>query len=105
MMCLVYIVAADEAEAEKLSESLLNKRLVACVNSFPVKSRYWWKGKIETGSEIAMLAKTREELTDKIIEEVRKIHSYEVPVIDVLTVSSSYKDVIDWLNLETRQEE
>jgi len=62
MYCLAYILAADEAEADKLCEHLLKKKLVACVNSFPVRSRYWWQGKIESAGEIAMIAKTRDEL-------------------------------------------
>lgn len=105
MICIVYILAANEEEADKITKKLLEKRLVACVNSFPVKSQYWWKGKLETDNEIAMLAKTREELTEQIISLVKELHSYEVPAIDVLPVSSSHKDLIDWVNDETSQQE
>jgi periplasmic divalent cation tolerance protein len=103
MMCLVYIIAADEAEADKLMEHLLKERLVACVNYFPVKSKYWWKGKLETDTEVAMLAKTKEELADKVIEEVRKLHSYDVPAIDVIPISSSYQELSDWVDEETKK--
>jgi periplasmic divalent cation tolerance protein len=40
-------VAKDEAEAEKLTRVLIEEKLVACVNYFPVNSVYRWKGNIE----------------------------------------------------------
>ena len=104
MMRLVYIIAGNEEEADKITDHLLEQRLVACVNSFPVKSKYWWEGKLETDNEVAMIAKTRAELTEKVIEEVKKLHSYDVPAIDVLEVESCNKDMIPWVEEETRQE-
>ena len=57
MNCLVYILASDESEADKIIEQLLAKHLVACVNYFPVKSKYWWEGKLEEDTEVALIAK------------------------------------------------
>jgi len=50
-MTLVYITCRDEKEAVKISRHLLNKRLIACSNIHPIRSLYWWKGKIQDGKE------------------------------------------------------
>ena len=101
MNCLVYILASDQSEADKIIECLLSKHLAACVNYFPVRSKYWWEGKLEDDSEVALIAKSREELKDEIISEVKSIHSYDVPAIDFIPISSSYKELDNWLTAET----
>ena len=80
-MTLVYITCKDKKEAEKVSLHLLRERLIACANIFPIKSLYWWKGKIENAKEIVILAKTLEKNYEKIKLEVAKLHSYQVPCI------------------------
>lgn len=103
MKCLAYITASNEEEAEKISAHLLQKRLVACVNYFPIKSSYWWNGKIENDSEYALICKSREDLAEQLISEVRQVHSYDVPVIDIIPVGKGYKELDDWLIKETTE--
>ena len=80
-MDLIYITCKDEKEAVKLSKYLLEKRLIACSNLFPIRSMYWWKGKIQDENEYVILAKTLGKNYNKIKEEVSKIHSYDIPCI------------------------
>ena len=80
-MTLVYITCRDEKEAVKISRHLLNKRLIACSNIHPIRSLYWWKGKIQDGKEYVIMAKTIEKNYKKIKNEVSKLHSYSVPCI------------------------
>ena len=80
-MTLIYITCKDKEEARKISRVLLEKKLVACSNMFPIESMYWWKGKIEEENEVVILAKTKDKNFDIIKEEVKKIHSYEIPCI------------------------
>ncbi len=65
-MTLVYITCKDEEEAVRISKHLLNKRLIACSNMHPIRSMYWWKGKIEDENEVAIIAKTLGKNYDKI---------------------------------------
>ena len=80
-MTLIYITCKDKKEAEKISNHLLRKRLIACANIFPIKSMYWWKGKIENQKEVLVIAKTLGKNYEKIKKEVSKLHSYSVPCI------------------------
>jgi len=100
-MTLIYITCKDKKEARKISRHLLEKRLVACSNMFPIESLYWWKGKIVDGKEHAILAKTLKKNVKKIREEVKNIHSYEIPcVIDI--DAEANKDFLDWVRKESR---
>ena len=96
-MTLVYITCKDKEEAKKISKYLLEKKLIACSNMFPTQSMYWWKGKIEDADEIVILAKTKEKNYEKIKEEVKKIHSYDVPCILKLDAKAndSYQKWVD----------
>jgi periplasmic divalent cation tolerance protein len=99
----VYMTTADRAEAEKIGRVLVETRLAACVNMLPgMRSLYWWQGKIETGEEVVLIAKTRRGLLDELTAKVRQLHSYEVPCVVALPISGGNPDFLDWLEKETR---
>lgn len=98
---IVYITHKNQEEAEKIVSHLLNKKLIACANIFPIKSSYWWKGKIENSDEVVSIAKTKKENWKKIKSEVKKIHSYEVPCIIKMDVEAN-EEFEKWINEEVR---
>ena len=100
-MTLVYITCKDEEEAVRISKHLLNKRLIACSNMHPIRSMYWWKGKIEDENEVAIIAKTLGKNYDKIKEEVKKIHSYDVPCILKIDAEAN-ESYEEWVNEEVK---
>jgi len=95
-MTLIYITCKDKKEAKKISKHLLEKKLIACSNMFPIESMYWWKNKIEDAKEIVILAKTNDKNYEKIKEEVKKLHSYDVPCI-LKIGSEANKEYDDWV--------
>ena len=90
-MALVYITCSNEKEAKKISMHLIKKRLIACANIFPVKSMYRWQNKIVNKKENAIIAKTSSRNFDKVVKEVEKIHSYNIPCILRLDAETSKK--------------
>jgi periplasmic divalent cation tolerance protein len=90
-----------EAEAEGLARALLEDRLVACVQIMPVKSLYWWRGKIESSAEVLLMMKTRGELMAKLIARIRQLHSYEVPEIVAVRIEEGNPAYLEWLSAET----
>ena len=90
-MVFVYITCKDKPEADKISRYLLEKRLIACTNSFPISSSYWWKGKIVSEDEYVLICKTMEEKYKLIVEEVESIHSYDVPCICLIHTETNAK--------------
>lgn len=96
----IYVTHKNMEEAEKVSSRLLQQKLIACVNFFPIKSSYRWKGKIESSEEIVSLLKTRTENWEKVKNEVMKIHPYETPCIIKMSVKAN--DAYEsWIKKET----
>ena len=102
---VVLVTAADEAEAYKIADGLLEAPLAACVNTLPdISSRYWWHGKLEEAGEVLLIVKSRASLLDVIIKRVKELHSYEVPEIIALPVIGGSGEYLRWLEGETRPE-
>lgn len=78
---IVYITHSSEENAQKIADELLQKKLVACANIFPIKSMYWWNGSIENENEYVSIVKTIPELWEILQKEITAIHPYEVPCI------------------------
>ncbi len=72
-------------------------RLAACISFFPVRSSYWWEGKIETAQELLLLIKTTDELVDELIKYLSEMHPYQVPEIVVLPVEKVGGPYERWL--------
>jgi len=98
----VYITNPTKKEAKKIAKHLLEKRLIACANIFPINSLYWWKGKIVDDNEFVLIAKTSNANFEKVKKEVEKIHSYKTPCIIKIPVSSN-KKYLDWLKKEIKR--
>ncbi len=95
---LAYITASSRQEAERLGEDLVKKRVAACVNIIDgMTSLYWWEGKIDRSDEAILIAKTRRPLVDRLIEEVKKQHSYSCPCVLVFPAIAGNPDYVHWL--------
>ncbi len=102
MPVIGFITCANADEARQIANALLRLKLAACANIIPaIESHYWWKGKLERGSETLLLIKTRKALTKKIVAEIEKLHSYELPVIEFVSAESN-KAAAEWIERETK---
>tara|TARA_Y100000310_G_scaffold339842_1_gene433807 strand:- start:27826 stop:28128 length:303 start_codon:yes stop_codon:yes gene_type:complete len=100
-MTLIYITCKDEEEAVKISKHLLEKKLVACSNMHPIRSMYWWEGKIQDDNEVVIIAKTIGKNYNKIKGEVSKIHSYDTPCI--LKIDAEANEAFqEWIDKEVK---
>ena len=92
----------SEGKAEEIARKLLEERLAACVQVLgPVRSRYWWEGKIEEAEEWLCLIKARATGYAAIESLIKKIHPYEVPEILVFPITGGNPQYLDWLRQET----
>jgi periplasmic divalent cation tolerance protein len=97
----VYIVASDEAEATMIADVLVMERLAACVNILGVvRSVYRWRGEIERAEEVALIAKSRAGLFDRLAHRVRSLHSYETPAIIAWPIVAGDPGYIEWIEAE-----
>lgn len=100
-MILVYIICKDKAEAKKIANALIKKKLIACANIFPIDSLYMWKGKLQSDKETVLLAKTSNSKDKAVEKEVKKLHSYDVPCIIKINATAN-KSYQNWLNAQLK---
>ena len=100
---MVVLVSVPSMEiGEKISQSILQKKLAACVSIIPgVNSAYRWQGEIETDSEFLLFIKSRASLLDLIITEVSNHHPYDVPEIIALPILSGSQAYLNWIEEST----
>ncbi len=95
---LVLVTAPDRKVARRLARLALEARLIACANLVPgIESHYWWKGKLERGSEILIVFKTRTSALSKVEQLVLKHHPYDTPEIISVPITSSTPRYLAWL--------
>ncbi len=98
----VYVTAPTRDEALSIGRTLVEERLVACVNVLDgLRSLYWWEGKVQDEAEACFVAKTRADLAGRVVERVRQLHSYAVPCVVALPVAAGNPDFLDWVAAET----
>lgn len=99
MYCVILITVANKKEAQKIANSLVEKKLAACVNIVDkVNSIFFWQGKIDNAAELLLIVKSKKNLLPKLFKEVKSLHSYTVPEIIALPIISGYKPYLEWIN-------
>jgi periplasmic divalent cation tolerance protein len=100
---LVIATVPDENLAVKITESLLQQRLAACVHALPMgTSRYRWQGRIETSPEITLLIKSTADRYAELAAEIKCLHPYDVPEIIALPINIGLPAYLNWIKNETR---
>lgn len=98
----IVLSTCSKEEKERLAKTLLENKLCACISMIDIKSMYWWKNKIEDSEETLLIIKTKDELVDKLIQELKEIHSYETPEIVVLPVERANEKYLKWIEEVTK---
>jgi periplasmic divalent cation tolerance protein len=82
----------DDAVADVLA-----RRLAACATVVPARSRYRWKGGIESTEEQLVIFKTVPKRVGALFQRLQELHPYEVPEIielDVPRVATPYLEYL-----------
>ncbi len=97
-LLLILCTVPDRESALKLSSSLVEQNLAACVNlTSPVTSVYKWQGKLEQTEEIVLLIKTTQQRYQQVEAALRAQHPYELPEIVAVPVEQGLDDYLDWV--------
>jgi periplasmic divalent cation tolerance protein len=94
-MIILITTLHKKQDAARIGKGLLEKRLIACYNLWPIESAYWWKGEIIEQNEVMMIMKSTIRWFDDIVEYVKTESGYEVPeliALDSEKIDPSYQN-------------
>ena len=95
---IVLTTAGSADEARKIAQTLVERRLAACVNMVPqIESVYRWKGKVEHATEWLLLIKTQTGAFERLRDAIKELHSYELPECLLLEVDAGGQEYLDWI--------
>ena len=93
----VSIGFGNAAEAEAVAWELVERRLAACAQVWPMRSVYRRQGVVEEANEIMLLAKTTAAALPAVGALVLESHSYEVPEIVAQPIQWATEVYAQWI--------
>ncbi len=94
----VFVTIDSQEKAENIAKSIVEMKLAACAQvSGPIKSFYWWQGKVEHSDEWYIILKTTDEKFDQLEKTIKELHPYKVPEIIAHEIINANKDYLDWI--------
>jgi periplasmic divalent cation tolerance protein len=100
---VAFVTAPDADVAGRIASTLVDERLVACVNILPgLRSIYRWEGKLCDDGEVLCLMKTRLDLFPALRDRIVALHPYQVPEIIALPLAAGSQPYLNWLRQSTK---
>jgi periplasmic divalent cation tolerance protein len=95
---LIISTFPDEESIAKIAKDLIViKKLCACINLTKVRSIYDWNSKLEDHEEFVVFFKTTKLHANRLKDEIKKAHPYNVPEILEIKIDDVSKTYPSWL--------
>lgn len=95
---IVTTLCNKEEIANKIIDTLLEKKLIVGSQVTKVHSKYWWNNKLEECDEYKLEFRTKETIFNEIENEINQIHDYEVAEISYYEIKNASKEFFDWID-------
>src|SRR6476646_4655938 len=93
----LFLTCGSWQEAQRITDALLEKQLVACVEQMDIRSKNWWQGSFEDTAEVKLSMLTITEKYDEIASVIKSLHSYETFVLKQIPIDRLNGDAEEWL--------
>ena len=94
---VVFVNVSSVNEAKAIAKFIIEAKLAACVNIFPVHSIYNWKEELCSEDSYNLLIKNDLDKFDALEAKVKELHSDEIPEIIALPIVSGYAPYMEWM--------
>lgn len=92
-------------DADRLAALLVDGGLAACAQVVgPIRSRYRWRGAVETAEEWLLLVKTTRDAWPSVERAIRAAHPYDEPELIALAVVAGSERYLGWVEAEVGAE-
>ena len=100
--CVIITTCANPDDANKLITPLLDSKLAACIQVYSINSFYTWNGETKNDHEQILLIKAKASLYPAIEDTIRKNHTYEIPEIIQLPITTGSQAYLKWIEEVSR---
>ena len=87
----------DKENANKIIDSLLEKKLIVGSQMSEIYSKYWWNNYLEESKEYKLEFRTKSSRYKEVEELIKEIHTYKLPEISYSTFEGS-KEIEEWID-------
>jgi len=101
---MIITTTASKESAKEIARLLVERKLAACGQIFPIESIYFWQGKVCEENETMLLIKSRTALFEEIKTAIKENHSYEVPEIIQIPITNGLPGYLKWIGDCTHRE-
>lgn len=97
-LCIqVQIVVPSEEEARKISHYLIQEKLAACAQFFPIVGIYRWRETLDEQEEVLLYIKTTKANFEEVENYIKKVHVYETPEIIAVPLKHITDEYKKWI--------
>ena len=101
---LVMTTCGGKADAELIATTLVEKRLAACVQMFPIASVYRWEGALQKAEEWMLLGKIRAADYADVEAAIAAVHPYSTPEIIEIGIENGAQTYLNWIASVTERQ-
>lgn len=94
-MVFIYTTCESIEEARKLSSLIIDQKIGACVDFWPISSCYNWEGGMKCVEQAMLMITTFETKIEEVNKIISEHHIYSVPLVagvDVRRINHPYKE-------------
>lgn len=92
----LHLTFPDKEAAQLFCREVVEEKLAACCNIYPVQSVYIWQTKLIDEPEYAALLKTMPSKLEPLLLKINSNHPYEVPAVTWAEVNAT-PPYLDWM--------
>jgi periplasmic divalent cation tolerance protein len=101
---IVMTTCGGKPEAELIATRLVEERLSACVQIFPIESVYRWEGAVQHANEWMLFCKIKSNDYANVEAAIRAAHTYSNPEIVEVEIQNGAQAYLAWIAYATRDE-
>ncbi len=101
---LVMTTCGGKADAELIATTLIEKRLAACVQMFPIESVFHWEGAVQQAEEWMLLGKIKAADYADVEAAIAAVHPYSTPEIIEIGIAKGAQAYLNWIASVTERQ-